>query len=62
MSIFYITERSNPQVSARAFDERGRVLMYCYEIYNENIKDLMASRGAMTSMFLNILCCVLCSI
>jgi len=47
------TQRSNPQVSARAFDERGRVLMYCYEIYNENIKDLMASRGAMTTRTYN---------
>lgn len=40
---------SNPQSSNRAFDERGRVILYSYEIYNENIRDLMGNRGNITS-------------
>ena len=49
--MFVQTERSsgNPQMSARAFEDRGRVLLYHYEMYNENIRDLMTSRGGVTS-------------
>jgi len=45
------TQRSsgNPQMSARAFEDRGRVLLYHYEMYNENIRDLMTSRGGVTT-------------
>jgi len=45
------SQRSNsfPHVSARPFEERARLLLYHYEIYNENIKDLLANRGSITT-------------
>jgi len=39
-----------PEASPRPGEERGRLLMYSFEIYNEVIKDLIASRGALSGL------------
>ena len=45
-------------VSPRPGEERGRLLMYSFELHNEVIKDLIASRGALSGMvFFFITCC-----
>ena len=46
------------ETSSRSGEERGRLLMYSFEIYNELVKDLIASRGALSGEELLLLLCL----